>query len=411
MQHLHVRLALAIFAVAGAVFLSLVVALNLVFVLGFDQRYTASLSEVESLLRSPEWDAAVADLPAAVGAPLADFEARFTQFAQFVRQVRGNRWWIVIAFFAVLAPVVLALAWNVSRRLTRPLNAVADASRRIARGDLSVRIEAQARSWDRQSRGLADDFNAMAASLERLEGERQEMIADIAHELRTPLTAMQLQLEAAADGIEPLTRDLIERLSTEAGVLARLVIDLRVLSLAEARHLSLDLEPVDLCDLLASVRVGFEAAAARKGIALRVAACTPIVVRADVERLRQAVGNFVNNAIRHTPDGGEVTLGLAASDERATIEVVDTGPGLSQAALARAFDRFYRSDNGRVRAEGGSGLGLAIAKALAELHGGTVAAENRAEGGARFTLTLPRAGGRGLAADTGPTTLSRSPLG
>lgn len=230
----------------------------------------------------------------------------------------------------------------------------------------------------------------MAASLQRLEDERQGMIADIAHELRTPLTAIQLQLEATADGIEPLKPDLIERLSAETAVLARLIVDLRTLSLAEAKHLSLDLEPVELGTLLRAVQSSFETAATRKQIALRVEACEAVTVEADAERLRQVVGNFVSNALRHTPHGGEVTLGLArAGAGPVTIEVVATGPGLSEAVLARAFDRFHRSEIGRVRAEGGSGLGLAIAKALAELHGGSVAAENRAEGGARFTLRLP----------------------
>jgi two-component system, OmpR family, sensor histidine kinase BaeS len=274
--------------------------------------------------------------------------------------------------------------------LTRPLKEVAVASRRITGGDLSVRIDAKPTTWDRQSLDLAADFNAMAGSLQRLEDERQGMIADIAHELRTPLTAIQLQLEAATDGIKPLTPDLIERLSAETAVLARLIVDLRTLSLAEAKHLSLDLEPVELCALLRAVQSSFETAATRKQIALRVEACEAVTVEADADRLRQVIGNFVSNALRHTLHGGEVALGFTrAGAGLVTIEVVDTGTGLSEAVLARAFDRFYRSETGRVRAEGGSGLGLAIAKALAELHGGSGAAENRAEGGARFTLRLP----------------------
>jgi signal transduction histidine kinase len=390
MQHLHVRLAVALLAMSAVVFVLLVAALNLVFNQAIDQPYALGLSQLEDRVRSPAWDAAIESLPDDLGAELIDFEARVTNLARSVRRVRANRAPFVVAFFAMLAPVILGLAWYASVRLTRPLKEVAVASRRIAGGDLSVRIDARPATWDRQSLDLAADFNAMAASLQRLEDERQGMIADIAHELRTPLTAIQLQLEAAGDGIEPLTPDLIERLAAETGVLARLIVDLRTLSLAEAKHLSLDLEPVELCALLKAVQASFETAAARKEIALRVEACEAVTVEADAERLRQVIGNFVSNALRHTPHGGEVTLGLSrAGAGPVTIEVVDTGPGLSEAVLARAFDRFYRSENGRVRAEGGSGLGLAIAQALAELHGGSVAAENRAEGGARFTLSLP----------------------
>jgi len=412
MRHLHVRLAVAILATSAVVFVVLVAAVNLVLNQVLDQPYAARLNQVEDRVRSPEWDAAIESLPEDVGAVLIDFEAQVTNLARSVRRLRANRAPFVGAFFALLAPVILGLAWYISGRLTRPLKEVAVASRRIAGGDLSVRIDTQPATWDQQSLDLAADFNAMAASLQRLEDERHGMIADIAHELRTPLTAIQLQLEAAADGIEPLTSDLIERLSAETAVLARLIVDLRTLSLAEAKHLSLDLEPVELCALLRAVQASFEAAAARKEIALRIDACAPVTVEADAERLRQVIGNFVSNALRHTPPGGEVALGLSrAGAGPVTLEVVDTGPGLSEVVLARAFDRFYRSENGRVRTEGGSGLGLAIAKALAELHGGAVAAENRAEGGARFTLTLPRDGGPGLAADTAPPTVSRSPLG
>ena len=400
MQHLHVRLAVALLAMSAVVFVVLVAALNLVFFRMLDHGYIVRLSQVEDRVRSPAWDAAVESLPDDVGAVLLDFEARVSNLARSIQRFRANRAPFVVAFFALLSPVILSLAWYVGVRLTRPLKEVAVASRRIAGGDLSVRIDAKPATWDRQSLDLAADFNAMAASLQRLEGERHGMIADIAHELRTPLTAMQLQLEAAADGIEPLTPDLIRRLSAETAVLARLIVDLRTLSLAEAKHLSLDLEPVELCALLRAVQASFETAAARKEIALRVDACEAVTVDADAERLRQVVGNFVSNALRHTPHGGEVTLGLfRAGAGPVTIEVVDTGPGLSEAVLAHAFDRFYRSEMGRVRAEGGSGLGLAIAKALAELHGGSVAAENRAGGGARFTMNLP--GRQGLPFDVG----------
>jgi signal transduction histidine kinase len=392
MRHLHVRLAAAMLAMSFVVLASLVVALNWVYVRSFDERSVDSLTRLENLVTAPAWDAAVSDLDPAVAGPLREYEARIRELTEFALQIRGNRGWFLAGFYALLTPLILGLSWWLSARLTRPLDKVAAASRRLADGDLSARIRTRPSSWDRQSLDLAADFNAMAVSLERLQNERQAMIADIAHELRTPLTAMQLQLEAAGDGIEPLDHEFLARIAQEARVLSRLIVDLRTLSLAEAKHLSLEIELVELCELLQVVKASFEAEASGRRIDLRLGECRPTMVEADVERVRQVIGNFVSNAVRHTPPGGEVVLGVMPADpEQVTIEVVDTGPGLSKAALERAFDRFYRSDNGRVRAEGGSGLGLAIAKALAELHHGSVAAENRAEGGARFTFTLPTA--------------------
>lgn len=389
MRSLNVRLALAIFTAAVAVFVTVAVAVQVLYIDTLGQRQSESLALLESFVHHPDYDDALAAMPEDLARTLADLRQQLGQSLDFFQFLRRWRWVFTVLFFAVLAPLIIGLSLFVSRRLTRPLRTVADAARRLARGDFTVRTQPRPESWDRTSLALAEDFNFMAASLERLNDERQGMIADIAHELRTPLTAIQLQLEAVQDGIDPLTPAVIDRLSDETRLLSRLIADLRTLSLAEAGQLSLDLVELDLHAFLEGMRSSFEARAQTKGIALRLEGAMGVTVQADAERLRQIVGNLLSNALRHTPPGGEVTLGIKKAGAGATISVEDTGPGLTEEALEHAFNRFYRSDKGRVRAEGGSGLGLAIVKALTEMHGGRVGAENQAEGGALFRISLP----------------------
>lgn len=389
MRSLNVRLALAILAVAVAVFVIENVIFQVVYIDTLGQRQSTSFELLDGFVHHPDYDEALAAMPEDLARTQTALRQQLGRSLDFIQLVRRWRWLFPALFLAVFAPLIIGLALFVSRRLTRPLRDVADAARRLARGDFTVRAQPRPASWDRTSLALAEDFNFMAASLERLNDERQSMIADIAHELRTPLTAIQLQLEAVQDGIDPLTPAVIDRLSDETRLLSRLIADLRTLSLAEAGQLSLDLEELDLHAFLESLRSSFEARAQTKDIALRLEGAMGVTVQADAERLRQIVGNLLSNALRHTPQGGEMTLGLEESGAWATISVKDTGPGLTEEALEHAFNRFYRSGKGRVRAEGGSGLGLAIVKALTELHGGRVGAENQAEGGALFRVALP----------------------
>jgi signal transduction histidine kinase len=209
------------------------------------------------------------------------------------------------------------------------------------------------------------------------------MVADVAHELRTPLSVMQANLEAMQDGILPTDAEQLASLHEETLLLSRLVADLRLLSLAEAGQLKLELVDNDLGELVSRAAERLRPAAAAKGVDL-TSQLTPDVPRAqvDADRFSQMVGNLVDNALRHTPSGGRIELTVGWADEagrggrRPFVAVTDTGSGIPPADLPYVFDRFYRGDKSRARASGGSGLGLAIVRQLAEAHRGEVLAES-----------------------------------
>src|SRR5690606_37669913 len=237
---------------------------------------------------------------------------------------------------------------------------------------------------------LARSFNAMADSLERLERNRTNMVADVAHELRTPLTVMRGRLEALEDGVTPLELSEVHDLHAQVLVLSRLVEDLRVLSLADAGKLSLELQDVELSELAHSVVSGFQVTARERGIALSVEAAPGVVTTGDRDRLTQVMVNLVDNAMRITPAGGSVSVVVTATPDGPLFEVRDSGPGIPAGSERRIFERFVRTDDGRARADGGSGLGLAIVNSIVELHNGTVRAWNSAAGGAVFSVQLER---------------------
>lgn len=289
-----------------------------------------------------------------------------------------------VLFSALLAALI---AWY----LARPLSAVSRAARQVAGGDLSARAllpvgEQRRLRYVRndEAAGLVHDFNVMAASLERLEAERQATTAAIAHELRTPLAVLQARLAALRDGVFALDLHEVHLLAQQTDLLARLVEDLRHLSLADAGRLELDLHECDLTALVRDVVAGFEPQAEGKGIRLEVCAEEATLV-VDAARLRQVVTNLLDNALKFTPKAGCITVTLKVNEAGVALFVRDTGPGLPEGTEARIFRRFYRADADHA----GSGLGLALVRSLVEAHGGRVEATNSPEGGALFRVSLP----------------------
>lgn len=285
---------------------------------------------------------------------------------------------LLISGLTLLVTAVAAL------RLIRPLRALIRASERMTAGDVGARVDA--RGNDEVGR-LGRAFNAMASRREQLEEQRTAMVSDVAHELRTPISNIRGWLEAAQDGVAQPDPAFVDSLLEEATLLSHLVSDLADLSAAEAGELRLHPEPVNVEVLLEQVAVAHQPAADAAGVTLAVDAAGTLV--ADPVRIRQAVGNLVTNAVRHSPRGGVVTRRADRVANGTAIVVGDEGEGIAPEHLEHVFDRFWRADPSRTRRSGGSGLGLAIVRRLAEAHGGRVAAESELGRGATFTVWLP----------------------
>jgi signal transduction histidine kinase len=285
--------------------------------------------------------------------------------------------------------VIIALL--VARRISRPLMNVSQTAARVARGDLSARAPISRRRGGDETATLLRNFNAMADSLERLEGERRATSAAIAHELRTPLTILRGRLEAIRDDVITLDNKEISNLLSQTEVLSRLVTDLRTLSLADAGQISLERHTVDVRALVAQVVNSFEGRAGDRGMKLEFASdLVRLDAPIDSSRIIQVIANLIENAIRYAPEGGFARVSLNTNLNDIIITVRDSGAGIEADQLERVFDRFYRTDASRSRFTGGSGLGLAIVRTMVELHGGRITVRNHPEGGAEFEVRLPR---------------------
>ncbi|MCG5452903.1 HAMP domain-containing sensor histidine kinase [Micromonospora hortensis] len=292
----------------------------------------------------------------------------------------------IVAVAGLVLLVTIGFTVLAGIRLTRPLHALTGAAQRMRDGDVAARVRVTGR--DEIAR-LAEAFNDMAERRERLEQLRRAMVSDIAHEMRTPVSNIRGWLEAVEDGVAAPDRRLLSSLLEEATLLQHVITDLQDLAEADAGALRLHREDVYLTDLLAQVAEAHRAQADRVGVTITVRTGADPQVDADPVRLRQAVGNLVTNAVRHTPSGGRVTLSASATDAEVIVSVTDTGSGISAEDLPRVFDRFWRAEKSRSRQTGGSGLGLAIVRKLTEAHGGTVSATSTPTQGSTFTLHLP----------------------
>ncbi|MET9943070.1 sensor histidine kinase, partial [Streptomyces halstedii] len=277
-------------------------------------------------------------------------------------------------------------------RLVRPLHALTGAAQRLRDGEEHASVPV---SGDDEIGRLASAFNDMSAHRARLEEQRKAMVSDVAHELRTPLSNIRGWLEAAQDGLADPDPAFVSSLLEEAVQLQHIIDDLQDLAAADAGALRLHPEPVRTGELLSQVAAAHQARAETAGVRLKVEGAAPAPeLHADPVRLRQAVGNLVSNAVRHTPAGGTVTLRAYGDGSKGVvvIEVEDTGTGIPADDLPYVFDRFWRAEKSRSRRTGGSGLGLAIVRKLTEAHGGTASATSTEGEGSAFTLRLPAAG-------------------
>ena len=284
-----------------------------------------------------------------------------------------------------------AVSLLVTRRLSRPIHALGAAAAQVAAGDYTARVPPPGLGPELDT--LASAFNAMATTLAATEAARRRLLADAAHELRTPLATLDAYLEGLADGVRAPGQETWDVLAGQTARLRRLADDIALVSRAEEGQLPLHPVPISPNGLVIAAvqaaRPGYD----HRGVELatRLAPRLPRLT-ADPDRLAQVLAGLLSNALRHTPPGGQVTVGTELAGPDVTITVADTGDGIAAGHLPHIFERFYRADTARDRAHGGSGIGLTIARALITAHGGTLTAASDGPGtGARFTITLPAA--------------------
>ena len=298
---------------------------------------------------------------------------------------------ISVSVAAVAALVTAgAISWFLVRRVSRPVELLARSAQAVAAGNFDVEVPEAVFSSELDQ--LSSSFNDMAHRLAETELTRSRLLADLAHELRTPLATLEAYIEGMEDGVLATDAASWAIMLAQVERLRRLASDLRVVAAAEEHALGLHLEAYD-ASLLAANAVA--AAAPRylaKGVLLSLTGSHErLDVMVDSIRVEQVLANLLDNALRHTPAGGSVTVGAHRGPGDVRIDVSDTGEGITAHERTMIFERFYRADPSRVSADGGgSGLGLTIARAIIADHGGAIEVTSEGKGhGTTFTIRLP----------------------
>lgn len=299
--------------------------------------------------------------------------------------------WLVTTF-VIAIPLTLAIAGGggvfLARRVLKPVANIAETARQIEESDLSRRIEVDTKD---ELGKLASVLNQMVERLEKAFKRQQQFTGDASHELRAPLAVIQAESSLALqkDRNARDYRKSLEMVSQEASHMAKIIDQLLTLARADAGKEQFSFDEVDLSELLGDLSSDVTVLCQDKGVEFRLNHIDGLVVRGDRPRLRQLFFNILNNAIRYTPGGGTITVSLRKEKTMAVVCISDTGIGIPPEDIPHIFERFYRVDKARSRAEGGSGLGLAISLYIAEVHGGKIEVESKLGLGSTFALSLP----------------------
>jgi two-component system OmpR family sensor kinase/two-component system sensor histidine kinase BaeS len=292
-----------------------------------------------------------------------------------IRSVRPL--FLLFWIFVILTFVIPAI-----RRFGAPLGEIVEAADRVADGDYSARVSEYGPGW---MRTIASAFNSMTNKLQSQDQQRRDLMADIAHELRNPLAALQGRLEGMLDGVYPRDEAQINAVLQETQMLTRLVEDLRTLAHSESGMLALQKESTDMGMLVNDAAASCAADAAERQVTLDVQTAPDLpLMEVDPLRIREVLTNLISNALRHTPEGGCVTVAAIAKADSIVVSVGDTGSGIPAGELPKIFDRFYKG-----RASRGSGLGLTIARNLVVAHGGEIHADSVEGKGTVISIRLP----------------------
>jgi heavy metal sensor kinase len=300
---------------------------------------------------------------------------------------------IVIAFFVGVLPAILVGGWLAARAL-EPVDRIITEVREITDGRSLHRRLALPMTRDELSR-LAETLNQMMTRLERSFAALRRFTADASHELKTPLTVVRAGVERAITrpGMPQEALAPLEETLQEVNRMTELLDSLLTLARADEGRAELHREPVDLREIIEEAGETGELLAEHAGVGIEIRLPPePVVLPLDRSRMRQLALNLIENAVKYTPRGGQVSVELAGNDGRVVFSVADTGIGIAPGDLPHVFDRFWRADSARTRTSerAGTGLGLAICKWIAEAHGGTIDVQSRPGRGTTFTVGLPR---------------------
>jgi two-component system OmpR family sensor kinase len=295
----------------------------------------------------------------------------------------------VLLGLPIAALLALALGWSVAGAALRPVDRMRSEAEAISETDLTRRLPVPATRDELAALGRS--LNRMLDRLETAVERERRLVDDASHELRTPLANIKGELELALSRArtQPQLVAAVQSALEETDRLTRLAADLLVLARAQRGLLPVRPRDVDIGALVSASIDGLAQQAASTGVALQAIVEPGLRARLDPDRLRQALDNLVDNAIRQTPRGGTVTIDAGVRDGTLRLAVADTGPGFPAEFIAEAFEPFRRLDEGRSRTDGGAGLGLTIVRAVAEAHHGSVAAANSEAGGAIVELLIP----------------------
>jgi signal transduction histidine kinase len=288
----------------------------------------------------------------------------------------------------VLFVASLGVGWVVAGRVLRPIGRITSVARDIQATDLSRRIELP--GPDDELKQLADTFDAMLARLDAAFAAQRQFTADASHELRNPLAIIRTNIDVALSNPNADPDDLrhtIEVVKRASDRMARLVDDL--LALARRQEPTLEHEPVDLGAAVTEASDDFVVPAAARGIVLDRTITPGVTVTGDRDALKRVVANLLENAVRLAPAGSSIRLASGSEGDRAWVAVADEGPGISPQDQLHVFDRFWRADRARARADGGTGLGLAIVRQIVESHGGEIRLQSKVGVGSSFVVWLP----------------------
>ncbi len=297
----------------------------------------------------------------------------------------------VIAYSALLA-LLLAGAGGLflAGRALGPVGHMADVARDIGESDLSRRIEVQS---DDELGHLASTLNGMIARLEEAFVKQRRFVADASHELRTPLAILQAESSLALDKrrTQAEYKRSLEVVAQEVAYMSEIVGKLLLLARSDSGAEPVVFQEVSLADLFSKVAQDVEVLAQEKGVRFGLGALENLTVKGDHLKLRQLFLNILDNAVRYTPSGGAVSGSVTRRNGSAVVTVEDTGAGIAAEHLPFIFERFYRVDKARSRADGGTGLGLAIAMSIAKMHEGTIEVESQVDKGTVVRIVLPAA--------------------